>query len=71
MSHNLAPDQIYKLCGDIVYNAKSMMDRINRENTNAKDMNQITHEIIDIIERDTAKREQTLQSRYQASQTPR
>lgn len=71
MSHNLAPDQIYKLCGDIVYNTKSMMDRINRENTNAKDMNQITHEIIDIIERDTAKREQTLQSRYQASQTPR
>jgi len=71
MSHNLAPDQIYKLCGDIVYNAKSMMDRINRENTNAKDMNQITHEIIDIIERDTAKREQTLQSRYQTSQTPR
>jgi hypothetical protein len=47
-----------------VYDTKAMLDRIKKVNFSPKNMNQIVHEVIDIIEQDTEEREKCFQQKY-------
>lgn len=47
-----------------MYDTNSMLDRIKSTNLNSKDMNQIAHEIIDIIEKDAEDREKYFNEKH-------